>query len=76
VLGYVIMRKTCGPQYLQIYCYIRAVSYNCLFCSLKLDWVQTTVWLFEGMNPGYRTPKIWLLKALQNESGKNLKVIE
>jgi hypothetical protein len=38
--------------------------------------VHTTAWLFEWMNPGYRTPKIWLLKVVQNESGKNMKVIE
>ena len=70
--GYVITGEKCGPQYLQIYYSIRAAPYNCPFCSLKLDWVQTTVWLFEGMNPGYRTTKIWFLKAVQNESGKNM----
>jgi hypothetical protein len=34
-----------APQYQQIYYSIRAVPYNCPFCSLKLDWVQTTAWL-------------------------------
>jgi hypothetical protein len=73
VLGYVIRGETCGHQYLQIYYSIRAVPYNCPFCSLKLDWVQTAAWLLWRDESRLENTKYLAFEPAQNESGKNTK---